>query len=80
MASERGDGFNFTVSINDVVLDQDTIARIEERLGKMMLEELAGLDSGGDLVAKPLPTARAIGGGSGGGHGGGTAGMHIGRG
>ncbi|WP_423603733.1 hypothetical protein [Sphingomonas sp. MS122] len=78
--TERQDAFNFTVAINDVVLDQDTIARIEERLGRMMLEELALLDSGGDLVATPLPAARSIGGGFGGGHGGGTAGMSIGRG
>ena len=78
--TERQDAFNFTIAINDIVLDDETIIRIEERLGKMMLEELAGLDSGGDLVAKPLPTARSIGGGFGGGHGGGTAGMSIGRG
>ncbi|MCW4461017.1 hypothetical protein OK349_04805 [Sphingomonas sp. BT-65] len=75
--TERQDAFNFTVTINDVVLDQETIARIEERLGKMLLEELAKLDGKGDLVAKPLPTARSIGGGLDGDH---TAGMSIGRG
>ncbi|MES2056504.1 MAG: hypothetical protein V4564_11255 [Pseudomonadota bacterium] len=66
--------FEFTVAINDVVLDAKTISSIEGKLGTLMLNELAKLDLAGPLVTKPLPTARSFD-----GNGGGLAGMHIGR-
>lgn len=75
MARERQEPFQFTIAINDVALDLQSISRIEQRLGEMMLEELAKLDGEGDLVARPLPTARSIG-----GPGGGIAGRFISRG
>lgn len=76
--NEAKDGFHFTVSVNDVTLDDENVSRIEERLRKLMLEELGKIDTGGDLVANPLPTARSI--DDGGFDGGRTAGMMISRG
>jgi hypothetical protein len=71
--------FEFSVTIDDSLLDMATVERIEKKLSDLVLGELAHVDLAGRLVTEPLPTARSFGDGSGGGFGGGVAGFHVSR-
>lgn len=67
MNGPTNEPFEFSLVINDVKLDADTVERVGKKLSDLILSELAGLDIAGELVAEPLPTARDFGpGGSGG--------------
>jgi hypothetical protein len=70
--------FEFSVTVDDSLLDMARIERIQKKLSDLMLAELAQVDLAGGLVTQPLPTARDF--GDGGGFGGGVAGFHVSRG
>jgi len=66
--------FEFSITIDDVVLDKTAIEQIEKKLAELMMEELAKIDLAGNLVTEPLPTARDFG-----EPGGGLTGFHMSR-
>ena len=78
MSGPSNEPFEFSVTVDDDLLDAAAIERIEKKLAELMLAELATVDLAGRLVTQPLPTARVF--GDGGGFGGGTAGIHVSRG
>ena len=75
MTGPSSEPFEFSVTIDDNLLDAAAVERIEKKLAELMLAELATVDLAGRLVTEPLPTARAF--GDGGGLGGGIAGFHV---
>jgi hypothetical protein len=71
MAVEPGP-VTFQVVVNDVPLSESNVADIASKVKTLLMAELGKIDHRGDLKAKPLPTARGIGGGA-------TAGMTVSR-
>lgn len=63
----------FQIVVNGTKLSEANIETLATKLKKATLDELAKVDSHGDFRAKPLPTARGIGGDR-------TAGMIVERG
>ncbi len=63
----------FLVDVSGLAIPDGVMARIELRLRDAVIEELASVDNGGDLVATPLSETRTWGGGLGGA----LAGMFI---
>lgn len=76
MNGQANKPFEFSVTVDDSLLDAAAIERIEQKLTDLMLAELANIDLAGQLVARPLPTARDFGNG---GIGGGVTGFHVSR-
>lgn len=74
----RSRPITFQMVINDAEWTDEQISTIEAALKNTLLQEIAKIDTRGDLCARELPTARGIGFAknepSDGGH---TAGMHI---
>jgi hypothetical protein len=61
MNEPQHEPFEFSLLINDVRLEAETVERIGKQLSDMVLSELAKIDLAGTLVSEPLPTARAFG-------------------